>query len=109
MGYLTDYELTCDPASYMTEAREEELEALIGYDPTCLTDIKWYDWDEHMTKWSKKHPDTLWCLEGRGEDSDDMWRVYFKNGKRDAATLSWSGPNKDKLGIELEPMTKFKI
>ena len=34
-----------------------------------------------MLKYSKLHPELLFCITGEGEGSDDRWKHYFKNGK----------------------------
>jgi hypothetical protein len=33
-----------------------------------------------MAEVSKLFPNTVFSLSGEGEDSDDLWRAYFKNG-----------------------------
>lgn len=42
---------------------------------------KWYEYKEDLTKFSKKYPDVLFELEGKGEENDDMWILYVKDGK----------------------------
>lgn len=42
---------------------------------------KWYDHDEEMLELSKQFPETVFCLYGDGEGSEDMWYTYYKNGK----------------------------
>lgn len=42
---------------------------------------KWYSWEKDMKDISKQFPDTTICLHGEGEDREDMWYAYFKNGK----------------------------
>jgi hypothetical protein len=42
--------------------------------------VKWYDHDQHMRKLSKKYPDILFSLYSNGEDIDNIWITYYKNG-----------------------------
>lgn len=48
----------------------------IGYDTR-----KWYEHEEDMTQLSLEYPDMIFLLEGWGEELDDVWRKYFKDGK----------------------------
>lgn len=41
----------------------------------------WYDHELDMKGVSKIYPDTVFVLHGEGEESDDIWNKYFKNGK----------------------------
>jgi len=42
---------------------------------------KWYRWEEDMREVSKKYPEIVIKLKGKGADSDDIWFAYFKAGK----------------------------
>ena len=46
-----------------------------------LNETKWYEHEEDMKRVSKAFPETLFILEGNGEEKGDIWRKYFKNGK----------------------------
>lgn len=82
MGYYTDFELT-----YSGPMNEDALiEALntTGYrwdHSLSLYGMKWYDCNEDMKKISELFPYTLFQLDGKGEESGDIWRTFFKNGK----------------------------
>ena len=41
---------------------------------------KWYEYDSDMIELSKRFPDLLFELYGDGEDSDDFWKSYYRNG-----------------------------
>lgn len=43
-------------------------------------EAKWYDHDDDMRRLSKKLPHVVFMLEGDGEDSEDRWRTYYKDG-----------------------------
>lgn len=57
-------------------------EVLSGYGDT----YKWYDWKSNMTEVSKRIPGVLFVLSGKGAESEDLWKAYFKNGKSFVAT-----------------------
>lgn len=90
MGYYTRYKLepegdaiaccpTCGFSNHVSH-RSQIAAGLDGYDPfgdSC----KWYSWKEDMCAYSLKYPDTLFTISGEGEDSEDIWKAYFKNGK----------------------------
>lgn len=85
MGYRTDFTLTVDSGDL--EEIVDKLNEISGYEfdrgfgqATCY-EIKWYDYDEDMRKLSTMFPDVLMTLDGAGEESGDIWRNYYKNGK----------------------------
>lgn len=43
--------------------------------------MKWYDWQKDCEELSKDYPNLLFSLEGEGEDNDDIWKAWFRNGK----------------------------
>jgi len=52
----------------------------LGFNPFS-DDCKWYDHDKDMREISKKYPETIFILEGEGEESGDIWKKYYLNGK----------------------------
>jgi hypothetical protein len=86
MGYYTDYKLIAEKDVELTE---EILEEMSGYDWEMTSSnqwrptdsCKWYSSDEDMKKFSEKYPGKLFILEGEGEESGDIWKEYFKDGK----------------------------
>lgn len=85
MGYQTYHTLTIvsgDPF-LIEDLREENDEARhaidLNGDPN--ESCKWYDHEQDLLEFSEKHPDTLFLLEGEGEEAGDIWKTYFKNGK----------------------------
>lgn len=45
------------------------------------TDTKWYEYEEDMRSFSTLYPDYTFELTGIGEEQEDIWRKFFKNGK----------------------------
>ena len=91
MGYETYFELQVDPDPDLLPRGPEQLEAKMCGD-LSLADhkknlefpedsCKWYEYDDDMIKYSKKHPAVLFQLDGDGEHSHDFWRAFYKNGK----------------------------
>lgn len=81
MGYATWYEVKVTPGS--KEIRQaiiddDNLAYAIGPDSDSC---KWYDHEKDMRAFSERFPDVLFELNGEGEESGDIWRKYFRNGK----------------------------
>ncbi len=84
MGYYTYYNLSVDKKpEVIQELREENKEAREAIDPdgNQQEQVKWYDSDDDLREFSKKHPDILFTLNGVGEEDGDKWINYFKDGK----------------------------
>jgi hypothetical protein len=80
MGYYTDFKLNAEPA--FPDNFEEKFYEITDY---SLEDYelngKWYDWNDDMINLSKIFPNTLFTVDGTGEENEDIWRAYFKNGE----------------------------
>lgn len=48
-------------------------------------EVKWYDHENDMKQFSLDHPDILFTLRGYGEENEDIWIKFFKNGKMQEA------------------------
>lgn len=105
MGYLTRYTLEVAPKG---ENFEEIKTSIISenYEMTAwdlidgnVDDCKWYDHDDEMKAFSKKFPKALFTLNGEGEESGDVWRAYYQNGKsvKYHAEISFPGFDSKKL------------
>ena len=93
MGYSTLYKLHTIPALAYSEINDllkyfdgEALEpdpfAVLAEPEVLFGDsCKWYEHNDDMKKVSKKHPDVVFILDGEGEESGDVWRKFYKNGK----------------------------
>ncbi len=81
MGYRTRFELEIIENNNTEIDYAEEIGELSDYGDCFDDEIKWYDHEEHMKEYSKKYPETVFCLKGEGDENDDIWAKYFKNGK----------------------------
>ena len=86
MGYYTDYTLTVkNVPEEMAPALKYALTEDIGMewwdDESYFANAKWYDHDKDMKALSLRFPGVLFELYGDGEESDDMWYTYYKDGK----------------------------
>lgn len=117
MGYCTLHELRVRKPGKDLAWSQEEIDELInaltekkimGY---ALTDVyennpalaiygsnqvKWYKHDEDMVAISKQFPDYTFQLHGDGEEAEDFWFSYYKNGEYEycSAVLRYEEPTK---------------
>lgn len=100
MGYYTVHKLVIVSGDdYMTDY-ESEIKEESGYGDSLFNhEVKWYDYEKDMLLYSKKHPKVVFLIEGEGEDREDIWRAYFKNGRnyRIKGTISFEEFSEDKL------------
>ena len=86
MGYYTTFTLHCHPYGCekvpddASEIGDKDLYARNCGMSYHTYPVKWYSWEIDMRKYSEKHPDLVFCLEGEGEDGE-CWDAYFNNGK----------------------------
>lgn len=92
MGYCTKYNLkieknnSCFTDSEIFKQTVEKLElGIIDYaldnDLKCYNAVNWYDHPKHMRAVSSVIKNVLFLLEGEGEESGDIWKEYYLNGK----------------------------
>ena len=97
MGYYTRYELEHNDRSGIDHAKEVTERS----DYTYLFDdqIKWYDHEKDMRKYSKEYPNVLFELSGEGEETGDLWIEYYKNGKMQLAKakITYDAFNEERL------------
>ena len=103
MGYYTRFELevVSDEGNLIEQFREscEDAKYAIEDDGAMYDATKWYDCDEDLKHFSRKHPDALFILSGEGEDNDDIWKAYFRNGRmyKEKAKIVFKEFNESKL------------
>lgn len=103
MGYLTNYKLSFVHFEKTNIPKESDIidglnsvnpyDFEIGEDEDPLLEdffceaMKWYDHPEDMIKLSKMFPQTLFILDGWGEEVGDVWRELYMDGERVRADL----------------------
>jgi len=88
MAYYTNYKLTTDQeiekeAMLVRELRMHNSDAEFALNETGGTrsNDTWYQHEPDMKNFSLKYPSVLFTLCGQGDNNDDNWVKYFKNGK----------------------------
>ena len=86
MGYYTYFNIQVEPEDEWKGIYESEMGGQLlrdhfndggcGHEPE-----KWYEWEEEMAEFSRKWPNILFHLSGRGDNEDDWWTATFLNGK----------------------------
>ena len=99
MGYYTRHELEVKGKINYNLDYEVEISNSADYSRCFDDSIKWYDCENDMLEFSKNHPETIFCITGYGEESEDIWKAYFKNGKmfKTKAKLVFEEFNESKL------------
>ena len=87
MGYYTQYTLDVYDCPEKDKASlVKEIEKLNVFEPGGCFEcgwsgyMKWYDHDRDMALLSTRFPDAVFQLDGDGEEDDDTWRCFYKNG-----------------------------
>lgn len=99
MGYYTRYTLAWEPlddcsTEALAEIMAKEIESsdyMLGAlraDGRALNARIWHYHEKDMEALSLKYPGILFTLSGESEESGDLWRKYFLNGKCEVARAS---------------------
>lgn len=111
MGYYTNYALSYEWEEEPTEEQEIDLEKVLDSEDFCdysplmsfisgdADNCKWYDHDLDMRRLSLLFPTVLFTLHGVGEENEDIWYKYYKNGKAQEcyARIEFDEYNPDEL------------
>lgn len=111
MGYRTDYTLKVRDKNFNSISTNElrkiadELKEFTNYsfensNIISLYDAKWYNAQSDMKEFSKNYPNYIFCLYGNGEEEDDIWVHYFKNGKSTGADAEIIYPDYDESKLK---------
>lgn len=103
MGYYTYYNLdiedaTDEEASALNQIFEKNDLPFDYYngDRYWCGEGTWYDHHENMLSASIQYPHILFILTGEGEERNDNWRKYYRNGK---SAVSWGHIIYDQVDI----------
>lgn len=88
MGYYTSHTLKIHEGNKTIQEVLEELGEEFD-NLYCAVDengdsydaIKWYKHEDDMRQISSRYPDLVFALHGEGEEAEDVWYEYYKNGK----------------------------
>jgi hypothetical protein len=88
MGYYTYHILTVldkdgkEVSDDQLLIHQKAIAELSGYNEYMFEDsIKWYNIDDDMIEYSKRHPELLFLIERDGEETEDYSKEHYKNGK----------------------------
>lgn len=89
MGYTTYFTVSRNDGEPFTDAEAAALDELGIFDssddenePSSMEGAaKWYDSFNDMKEFSRSFPGVVFKLHGEGEQNDDLWDAYFKDGK----------------------------
>lgn len=98
MGYLTNYKVHAtgfkDPEESEFFEFKLKKESDYHFDAArgrgvleyagSLSEAKWYNYDDNLTKLSKAFPHITINIEGKGEDDEDHWRARYRNGESES-------------------------
>lgn len=74
-------EETSDSIIANLRSTNPDAEYALDEDGETADSCKWYSSEKDMIEFSKSYPNWLFQLDGAGEESGDIWRKYFVNGK----------------------------
>lgn len=84
MGYYTHHSIKIERLTDIDLTKDEhidQIEKRSGYGYLFDEQVKWYDHKQEMKEYSSKYPKVLFILSGEGEESGDLWREYYLDGK----------------------------
>lgn len=102
MGYQTRHAIEIFGEDVDLDKHKHEIGVLSEYGDWLFEDsVKWYDCDDDMVKHSKRYPDLTFVINGEGEQPDDIWTAYYKNGLyyRGKATIYFPSFDPKKLNV----------
>lgn len=99
MGYYTTHKLSIISENDLDVDFEQEIQEHTNGCAIFEDSTKWYDCEDDMKEYSKKYPTIVFVIDGEGEESGDIWKAYFKNGRmfKTKAELVFEEFSEDKL------------
>lgn len=94
MGHSTAYTLVIGEEGYeVSDERREEILDWLERDDKFRRELedfhdsgmngltKWYEHDRDMLRLSRAFPEVLFVLWGEGENTEDLWKCYYLDGR----------------------------
>lgn len=85
MGYYTNFDIsvlddkiTEDILESLTNITEYEFDRTRYGVHICAS---WGNFEKDMCELSRLYPNKIFIVDGEGEENDDVWKMYWKNGK----------------------------
>lgn len=78
MGYYTDYDISKNSEEVKEVIRQESEYCWNNED---VINAKWYSSGDDMRRASLKFPGEMLYIECVGEESADIWRAFYKDGR----------------------------
>jgi hypothetical protein len=75
-------------------------EAQGGFYISGTDTTKWYEHDKDMVELSEQFPSVLFELQGEGENSEDLWKTYYRGGRLQHASAIIVYPPFDVSALE---------
>lgn len=104
MGYYTSFRITLEPENprILEDLRESYIDAKYAFteEGDAREEMKWYNFTVNMIEFSNKYPNTLFIVNGQGEETEDIWVQYFKYGKTQYCPARISFDNYDENKLE---------
>jgi hypothetical protein len=101
MGMITKYELTASQwPDKLTKFIADDMKFYgINPDGSSSDSCKWYSHEHDMKILSLVFPEIHFTLHGEGEESGDIWKKHFINGKKQVckAIITFPSFDPDKL------------
>jgi hypothetical protein len=103
MGYYTNYTLKLEKNNQKIIKHLREINQCakhaIDKNGDTLEQLKWYQHESDLCDFSLKYPDIILKLYGEGDENNDLWIKYFKNGKMQLckAIINYDNFNENKL------------
>ena len=106
MGYYTSFKFKVieGDESLIKEFRKENENAKYAVDEYGDTNdsCKWYDCEKDIVSFSIKHPKIIFMLEGEGEESGDIWKLYVQDGHVQNCRAKIVFPEFDKAKLQAD-------
>ena len=105
MGYHTQYSLDYECEDEIDAQICEyinghaDLRFALGRDNQGGEPTTWHKHEDDMRILSRQFPDVRFCLEGKGDDTEDWWREHYIGGKmgREEPEFVWPTDNGEEL------------